>query len=64
MTGILFILFVPVFITVVALNLKSSSKRDGRNDYGGYVGSYDGGHDHASCDNGFSGSDCGGGGGE
>ncbi|PFA67067.1 hypothetical protein CN378_11860 [Bacillus sp. AFS015802] len=62
MTGMLVLLLVPIFFTIVALNLTSSSKRDYRNGDGGYFGSSDGSHDHAGCDSGFDGGDCGGGG--
>ncbi|MBW3114606.1 MULTISPECIES: hypothetical protein [Bacillaceae] len=64
MTGLIIILLVPIIITIMALNLSSSSKRDYRNGDGGYVGSYDGNQDQAGCDSGFDGGDCGGGGGE
>jgi hypothetical protein len=64
MTGILFIILIPIVFTLIALNLSHPSKRGGRSGDGGYYGPYDGGHDSAgSCDTGFGGGDCGGGGG-
>jgi hypothetical protein len=64
MTGILFIILIPIVFTIIALNFTDSSKRGYRSGDGGYYGPYDGGHDSAgSCDTGFGGGDCGGGGG-